>query len=192
MWWKKKEQNTANKSKGFDLFPSLAEVVKNEKLDVDAMTIGIPTDEEKNITIADRNLIYLESKGTIGKWHVSSLREMFRGEKEAPDLEKYPDGFTSLFFKIESHMLSACDIHGDITDNEFERIYSALRRRPDGKSDSVMHDIAYQAAAFMLGLEVISQHEFEAIFSRLARSARTFTLGHSSRNYINYLRNTFA
>jgi hypothetical protein len=192
MWRKKQEQTTASKSNGFDLFPSLAEVVKNEKLDVGAMTIGIPTDEEKNIIITDRTLIYLESKGAIGKWHVPSLREMFRGEKEAPDLEQYPDAYTPLFFEIESHLLSACDICGDITDNEFERIYSALRRRPDGKSDSIMHDIAYQAAAFILGLEVISRHEFEAIFSRLARSARTFTLGHSSRNYINYLRNTFA
>ena len=46
----------------------------------------------------------------------------------------------------------------------------------------------WQVAAGLVGLRTESGAEFDAIFGRLARSARTFGIGVVSRNYITVLR----
>jgi hypothetical protein len=70
-----------------------------------------------------------------------------------------------------------------------EPIFSALRRRPDGKNHlGPTHDYLWQAAALTLGSHVLSQAEFQAILGRLERSVRSWAQRPISRNYVQYLR----
>lgn len=192
MWWKRKS-NRQNKEKGkaFDFFPSLKAVVEKNQLDVTQLKVAFPANEEEEVFITNRQHIFLESEGRIGEWDVNSLRDMFRGSREPPNMERYPEEYVLLFYKIESNVLTACEGISDITDDEIESIYNAMRKRPDGRSGSVMHDVVYQSAALLLGMQPLSQYEFEAIFGQLARSVRNWKQGQVSRNYVNYLRNTF-
>lgn len=63
-----------------------------------------------------------------------------------------------------------------------------MRRRPDGKSLGPLHDVVWQSAALVLGLRPWSEAEYAAVFGQLARSARHFRMGPSSRNYFEYVR----
>ena len=91
---------------------------------------------------------------------------------------------------LDLHALEISKFFGDRRDAEMREIYSALRRRPDGRSLGFVHDYIWQAAAFILGTRPLSQAEFEAIMARLERSCRTFELGPTSRNSIAALRTT--
>ncbi|MBL7072257.1 MAG: hypothetical protein ISS33_00600 [Candidatus Omnitrophica bacterium] len=191
MWWKKKKSKRYAEEV-FDLFPSLEFAVKKNRLSLDLLQVGFPMNNEKMLAIQDRRCVILESEGRTGKWYIDSLRGMFRGSKAPPSMERYPEEYVPLFFTIESNALSVADSIGDITDDEFERIYSAIRRRPDGRSIGDMHDVVYQLAAFVLGTRSLSQLEFEAVFGQLTRSVRGWKEGPVSRNYVDYLRNSFS
>jgi hypothetical protein len=91
---------------------------------------------------------------------------------------------------LDLHALEISKFFGDRRDQEMLEIYSALRRRPDGRSLGFIHDYMWQAAALVLGTRPLSQAEFEAIMARLERSCRTFAMGPTSRNYIATLRST--
>jgi hypothetical protein len=66
-----------------------------------------------------------------------------------------------------------------------------MRRRPDGRRINLMHDFVWQAAALALALYPCSEAEYNAIFMRLEKSARTFNTGYGSKNYLAYLHNAF-
>jgi len=176
------------------LFPSLERVVKKEHLSLDRLNLVFQANNDKMLDMQDRQCVFVESEGRIGEWHIDSLRGMFRGSKEPPSMERYPEEYAPLFFIVERNLLSAVasSYSRDITDDEIERIYDIIRRRPDGRSVGVMHDVVYQAAAFILGIRSLSQLEFEAIFRQLARSARGWKEEPGSRNYIEFLRNSFS
>jgi len=144
------------------------------------------------LDIRDRQCVFVESEGCIGEWHIDSLRGMFRGSKEPPSMERYPEEYVPLFCIVETNILNVSEAMEDITDDEFERIYSAIRRRPDGRSIGVMHDVVYQAAAFILGIRSLSHLEFEAVFRQLAKSVRGWKQGSVSRNYVEFLRGSFS
>jgi hypothetical protein len=194
MFWLKKEKDA--KKEVPDLFPSLRVAVEKHELDASSLTLALsmPVDSETNPFIEDRRLIYLsDRRHWFGKWSISSLRDLFRGTQEPPtDMERYPEAYVGDFSLIECSVLMAHDFIHETTDDEFAGIYSLIKRRPEGRSEGFLHDIAYQAGALVLGLKPRSQREFEAIFSRLARSARFWREGYASRNYIAYLKKSFS
>jgi hypothetical protein len=101
--------------------------------------------------------------------------------------------FSPLFYTIEQNLpLFHSGAGLPPTDGEFLEIYSAMRRRPDGRSLGALHDYVWMNAAFMLGKHQCSESLYTAIFKRLEKSARTFKTGMSSRNYINALRTSFS
>jgi len=69
-----------------------------------------------------------------------------------------------------------------------EEIYAMLRRRPDGRSLGAVHDFLWQVSALLLGTQVLSAVEFEALIGALERSTRRWALRPVSRNYVAYLR----
>ena len=123
-------------------------------------------------------------------WETDSLRALFRGNKQPPVLGDYPEAYNDTFMLLDLHVLEISKFFGDRRDAEMKEIYSALRRRPDGRSLGFVHDYMWQAAALVLGTRPLSQAEFEAIMERLERSCRTFELGPTSRNYVASLRMT--
>ena len=171
-----------------DLHPSLEEVVEANGLNRTKLTVGLKlAGVRPDRSARDEVLIYDGAKG--GLWKVPSMRTLFRGDKPAPAIpNEPPPAYLPLFFFIEQHALTFCDGLGDKTDGEFEEAYSNLRRRPDGKSASDLHFFLWQVAAGLAGRRPVSAAEFDAIFERLTRSARTFRMGVVSRNYITVLR----
>jgi len=95
------------------------------------------------------------------------------------------------FFFIENHVLTLGDTNGDRSDQELKEVYSALRRRPDGRSLGVVHDFLWQVSALLLGSYPLSEAEFDALFGQLARSTRKWAINPISRNYMESLRRSF-
>ena len=173
-----------------DLIPSLRELVEKERLDVRTLTVAGLTGEHGHLQVKDRHAVFLFDGKNTAVWAVGALRELFRGDKAPPpDMTQYPPEYARCFFSFEKHVLTACDIEGDRTDQELEAIYSALRRRPDGKNHlGPLHDFLWQVAAFTLGMHRLSQAEFESVVGQLERSVRIWSLRPVSRNYVSYLR----
>jgi len=139
----------------------------------------------------DRHVVCIHTDSHVLSWRADSLQSMFRGDQPAPVLGDEPEAYNDTFSLIELHLLDLCDMIGERRDKEMQEIYSALRRRPDGRSLGYVHDCMWQVAALVLGTRVLNQAEFEAIMSRLERSCRTFAQGPTSRNYLLALRRAF-
>jgi hypothetical protein len=172
--------------------PTLREAIEAVKLPGDKLVVGMPVNEAKKIEIPDRHSVLLLEGDAACGWQVPSLRELFRGDKVPPVFGDYPDpDYDPCFYVIEWHMIMICDAEGVRTDKEFLEVYSAMRRRPDGRSLGTLHDFLWQASALLLGMRPLSALEFEAIMGRLALSARHFSMGLVSRNYITHIRPVF-
>ena len=103
-------------------------------------------------------------------------------------MERYPAQYVPFFYRIEHNVFRYCrTMDLNPVDAEFLDIYSQMRRRPDGRSCSDLHDVVWQSAALVLGLRPWSEAEYTAVFGQLARSARHFKIGPASRNYIAYI-----
>ena len=172
-----------------DLVPSLRSLVEAEGLNAGKLSVAVEASNEGQIRVTNRQLVTLFDGGKVAQWRVASLRELFRGNRPAPaDIDRYPATHVPHFLCIEKHLLTVCNAQGDPTDQQMEEIYSAIRRRPDGRSLGPVHDFLVQVAALSLGMHVLSQAEFEAIFGQLARSTRRWQERPVSRNYVAYLR----
>jgi hypothetical protein len=175
-----------------DLIAPLGDLVVAEGLDAGKLAIAIETDGRGHIRVVDKHTVAVsDGKKAVG-WPVPSLAELFRGDRlPPPDIDHYPPDFGPLFFFIETQFLTLCDLIGDRTDQEMEEVYSALRRRPDGRSVSATHDFIWQVVALLLGRYPLSAAEFEGIVGALLRSTRKWGLRPVSRYYVAYLRDTF-
>ena len=123
-------------------------------------------------------------------WEAGPLETLFRGQGQPPVLGDYPEAYNDSFMLFDLHVLEISRFFGPRRDAEMREIYSALRRRPDGRSLGFVHDYMWQAAALILGTRPLSQAEFEAILARLERSCRTFEFGPTSSNYLDALSQT--
>jgi hypothetical protein len=121
------------------------------------------------------------------------VRQLFRGDRRAPDLSDGPTRELEPFFLLlEYTVVRFCEADGrDETDQETERIFASLRRRPDSDGGR-LHAYLRAAARLYLSAHDVSQAEYEAVMNRLAKSARTFSAPPLSRNYLWTLKRTFA
>jgi hypothetical protein len=170
----------------------LEKTVRSERLDAKRLSVALPSDKDGKLQFADRQRVLLHDGQKTAAWQAPPLRDLFRGDRKPPeDIDHYPEEYVGAFYFIEKHLLTACASLGDRTDQEMLDVYSAMRRRPDGKGLSAVHDAVWQAAAVLLGLRPLSEAEFDALFRQLAKSARGWKMGGSSRNYVDYLRENF-
>lgn len=184
--------DSPDEGSSIELIPALGQLVAAEGLNARNLSVPVEANNQGRIRVVDRHLVPLFDGRKLADWPVASLRELFRGNRSAPaDIERYPPEYCGHFFFIERHLLTVCDAQGDPTDQEMKEIFSMIRRRPDGRSQGSLHDFLFQVAALTLGMYVLSQAEFEAIFGQLARSTRRWQERPVSRNYVSYLRSTF-
>ena len=180
-------------SPGLDLVPSLKEAVEKLGLEPTNLGVALETDGQRHIRLLDKRSLAISDGEKMTHWNVATLSELFRGNQLPPsDIEHYPPQYAPYFYEIELQLLTLCKAMGDRTDQELEEIYSALRRRPDGRSLGVAHDFLWQVVVLLLGKYVLSQAEFEGILSALVRSTRRWAQRPISRNYIAYLRQILA
>jgi hypothetical protein len=160
--------------------------------------LGFPTPSIEITRTSDgkivpvRDDVVVRADGEKENIALKPLRELFSGSRKAPDLSRGPTPELSPFFLfLETTLLRFCEEDGrDETDQEMERIWSQLRRRPDS-IDSTLHSYLRAAARLYMSRNEISQAEYEAVMTRLAKSARTFAAQPISRNYLATLRGTF-
>jgi hypothetical protein len=205
MWfWSKKRERAAsdpNDAKAdieaavaYNLVDSLRQAATEGGLQPEELFLSIlfaPGDESH---VGDRSDVLLGNGHQIVEWHVGALPPLFRGSRQPPpdsEMEQYPEQYVPFFYRVEYNVFRYCrTMDMQPTDAEFLEIYSQMRRLPDGKSKGPLHDVIWQSAALVLGLRPWSEAEYTAVFGQLARSARHFKMGPSSRNYIAYVRQT--
>jgi hypothetical protein len=117
---------------------------------------------------------------------LKSASELFTGVRRPPDFSAGPTPeYMLFFFWIERAAADYCRVTGErVRDEEFERIYGDLRRRPDGRSEHPLHAHLQRVLRLYLSLHDVSEAEYEAVLRRLQRSARTFAMGPTSANYL--------
>lgn len=174
-----------------NLCPSLLELVRVAGLNPEKLTIAFETDGRQHVRLVDKHTPAVSDGRKMAGWAVPSLRALFRGNRTPPpDMDHYPPDYCPHFFFIENQVLTLCDALGDRTDQEMEESYTALRRRPDGRSLGTAHDFVWQVAALLLGRHPLSEPEFDALMGALVRSTRKWGLRPVSRNYVVFLRRT--
>lgn len=172
-----------------DLAPSLKALVEQAGLDPLCLWVEIPAHAGTKDSPFDKHQILLSDGLKQAHWSVPNLRDLFRGDTKPPaDLPQFPPKYVPHFATIEQPLLELCDDIGDRSDQEMEEVFSALRRRPDGRSIGFTHDCVWQAAALLAGMTPVSAAEFEGLFDALTGSARRWGLRPISRNYLDFLR----
>ena len=188
MFWKRMKNLGMDLGEQFELCDSLKSVVERERLKLSSLEAALQVDESTGaLAMEGRRPVFLFDGTRLASWEVDSLQSLFRGDEPAPKevLSAYPLEFNHLFFEIERNLpLIVSESGRSPTDGEFLEIYSALRRRPDGRSLGALHDYVWTSVALMLGKYRCSESLYTAIMKRLEKSARTFKTGMSSRNYI--------
>jgi hypothetical protein len=177
-----------------DLVPDLQRELKEHQFDLKKLIrVGVPV-RDPDATVkpvpagGDRRDILLTDGTKSCLWRVESLESLFRGDRQPPELGAYPEAYNECFALLDLHAVEISNIFGDRRDSELKEIFAQLRRRPDGRSTDFVHDYMWQAAALVLGTQILSRAEFEAIMARLERSCRKFEEGPSSRNYVAAMR----
>jgi hypothetical protein len=175
------------------LVPSLGDLVAVHGLNNAQLAVSFESDGRGHIRVGDRHLVAISDGRFAVPWPVTSLRELFRGDRQPPaGMDHYPMAYCIHFYFIENQLITLCDVMGDRTDQELEEIYSSLRRRPDGRSLGPVHDFLWQVCALLLGKYELSAAEFAAIAGQLERSVRKWALRPVSRNYVEFLRSELA
>lgn len=118
---------------------------------------------------------------------LKSIPDLFAGSKTPPDFAEGPtDEYLFFFATIETTAADLCSIAGIVRDDEFERTYRLLRKRPAERRGSLLFSYVQAAVRLYMSLRDVSQAELEAVLTRLSKSARTFRMGPTSMNYYDY------
>jgi len=113
------------------------------------------------------------------------LRSLFRGDRVVQEFGSTPPPEYDLVFACIERPLArfAAQSVPCVRDVEFEKLFSELRRRPDGRYQSALYRYAQAVLRLLLHLRPTSASEFDALLRRLARSARVFSTSVTSTNY---------
>lgn len=179
-----------------DPVPSLADALKSWTPTDPFPTVALPL-KDKLLPAGEgkqtaRELIWLQSGDQVIVWGAPELGSLFRGSVVPPSLERFPAPYDQLFAHIESQVLMAADSGLPGTDDQYQEFYANFRRRPDGRCTSPLHQALWQILVLTLASTPLSREQFDAIVQRLSVSARTFSMGPSSRIYLGYLAEMFS
>ncbi|MCE9637081.1 MAG: hypothetical protein K8T90_15360 [Planctomycetes bacterium] len=147
--------------------------------------VGIQLDRERHVvSIADE--VTVVSGERVAVVTLKPADQLFTGDRKPPDFAKGPTAeYVTFFAMIE---LTAADFCAStktvVRDREFERLYNHLRRRPDGSDPHPIFSYLRAAARLHMSLHDVSRDEYEAVLRRLTRSARTYSEGPVSANYL--------
>lgn len=178
------------------LAPSLAAVVNENGLDAEGLRLTFEAPDSSPLNaptrLADRSALRVSDRTKQGVWHVSSLRALWRGDRHVSSFSGEPPAeYQPPMMALENDVHILAHHFGPPTDDDILNAFSALRRRPDGRSDGLWHDLLYQCAALCLGRWTLGESEYQAIMQRLERSVRLHRESAGSRNYIGMLHDMF-
>jgi hypothetical protein len=136
-------------------------------------------DDEPGVVVGDHT-------GTL-RLQLKPISALFVGNRQPPPFRGEPPAeYIPFFHAIEHTAAVACAARRrPERDEEFERLYRHLRRRPDGSDANPIFDALQNSARMYMSLRDVSRAEFEAVMDRLSRSARTFRTHVASTSYFN-------
>ena len=145
-------------------------------IQVDGRGSPVPLGDEVTVVAGARTAVV----------RLKRIPDLWTGDARPPDFSGGPTLEYVMFFAvIERTAADYCSCTGKRTrDQEFERLYNHLRRRPDGADGNPLFSYLQAAARLYMSLRNGSQSEFEAVARRLTKSARTFSEGYTSTNYL--------
>lgn len=166
---------------------SLAQVVRDSTLSPSALRLQLTVTPPRfagDVPRIERSRIELADGTHTGVWSVASIRALFRGDAVAEAFTDQPPAKYAAALRTIEHAIYDASTHASPPrDAELVDVFSAMRRRPDGKSNGLFHSVVWQAAALALGQSPLSQSEYDAIFSLLERSARSQRNGVGSTGF---------
>lgn len=147
-------------------------------------TIGIRVDHQGYLQPVGDDVLVVDGDN-VARVRFKKISELYTGTKTPPSFRDGPTGEYVLFFAvIEATVIDVCRARGRAEyDTELERLYTHLRRRPDGHDANPLFSYMQAAAQLYMSSFDVSQAEFEAVCRRLSRSAGHFSLGPTSTNY---------
>lgn len=172
----------------YKAWPDLEEFAKNPSGEKPffAYVPQLTADRKKVVDRHQIQLVRNDGKGDPVILPVPSLRELFRGDLDPGELdaELPPEKYHELIELFEHQWLGwvkqgILDIPRDV---EMYDCYSNLRRRPDGRSLGLMHDVLWQSWVYLAATIVVSEAEFVSCMTRVQRSASTFRTSIASTN----------
>jgi hypothetical protein len=163
------------------------EKLKGAGLKVDQpelLRVAIQRDENKKVVNPRDDVAVMGNEGLV-LVKLKPIAQLFTGSAVPPDLSRTPPPqYQPFFLLLESTAANYCAATGKPeTDDELERLYRQLRRRPDGEDKHPLFAYLRGAARLYMSLRDVSQAELEAVLNRLSQSAKWHSSHVGSTNY---------
>ena len=148
------------------------------------LRVAIQRDESKRVMKVQGEVPVMGNEGLI-LVQLKPISQLWTGSAVPPDLSRTPPPqYQPFFLLMESTAANYCAAQGKPeTDDEFERLFRQLRRRPDGTDVHPLFSYLQGAVRLYLSLRDVSQAEFEAVVNRLSQSAKWHSTHVGSTNY---------
>jgi hypothetical protein len=156
-------------------------------LSASLITVRIQRDESNHVkSCAPDAPVLVGNRGIQAHIPLKPITELFTGSAIP---QSFRDGPTHdyLFFFLTVEYAAVAFSRAAATpekDMEFNRIYRKLKRSPDDTDGNPIFSYLQAAFRLYMSLKDVSRAEFDAVITRLAKSAKTFSRGPSSTNYI--------
>jgi hypothetical protein len=148
------------------------------------LRVPIQRDENKKVVTLRGEVPVMGNEGLV-LVTLQPISKLWTGSAVPPDLSRTPPPqYQPFLLLLESTAANYCAATGrPETDDEFERLYRQLRRRPDGDDPHPLFAYLQGAVRLYLSLRDVSQAEFEAVVNRLSQSAKWHSSHVGSTNY---------
>jgi hypothetical protein len=148
------------------------------------LRVAIQRDESKRVMKVQAEVPVMGNEGLI-LVQLKPISQLWTGSAVPPDLSRTPPPqYQPFFLLMESTAANYCAAQGrPETDDEFERLFRQLRRRPDGTDVHPLFSYLQGAVRLYMSLRDVSQAEFEAVVNRLSQSAKWHSTHTGSTNY---------
>ncbi len=148
------------------------------------LRVAVQRDENKRVMKVSAEVPVMGNEGLI-LVQLKPISQLFTGSVVPPDLSRTPPPqYQPFFLLLESTAANYCAAQGrPETDDEFERLFRQLRRRPDGTDVHPLFSYLQGAVRLYMSLRDVSQAEFEGVVNRLSQSAKWHSTHTGSTNY---------
>ncbi len=152
------------------------------------VTVSIQRDESNCVkAYTPDEPVLVGNRGIQAQIPLKPITELFTGSAIPPGFSDGPTPDYLFFFLTVEHAALAGSRAASAPekDLEFNRVFRKLKRRPNDTDGNPIFSLVQAACRLYMSLKDVSRAEFEGVISRLAKSAKTFSSGPSSINYIN-------
>ncbi|HZH77383.1 MAG TPA: hypothetical protein VEY88_15245 [Archangium sp.] len=148
------------------------------------LRVAIQRDEQKQVMRLRGEVPVMGNEGLM-LVSLKPVTKLWTGSAVPPDLSRTPPPrYQPFLLLLESTAANYCAaVAKPETDDEFERLFRQLRRRPDGEDAHPLFSYLQGAVRLYLSLRDVSQAEFEAVVNRLSQSAKWHSTHVGSTNY---------